>query len=616
MCGDRLAGVPLIHHWPQMTYQALARKYRPQNFQEIVGQEHVVQALVNGLENNRLHHAFLFTGTRGVGKTTLARVLAKSLNCLEGVSGTPCGVCTHCEEIKSGEFIDLIEVDAASRTGVDDTRALLENVHYSPSKGRYKIYLIDEVHMFSKSSFNALLKTLEEPPEHVKFLLATTEPDKLPITVLSRCLQFNLKRLTQKQISDHLVSLLVKENVNYDDKAIALISRVADGSMRDSLSLMDQSLAFGAGQVTYDEIRNMLGTVEHSHVTELMKLIGEGSHEGVVAKLEWLHEMSIDYVQVLEELCLLLHEVALIQQFHKVTGSAAFDVADLKHFSQALSAEAVQMYYQLVMLSLDQMRMAPNKKISFEMAIIRMLAFDVGPYDSSQVAGSKKNTEIKAQSQAATPTQVQPHQPALNKADSQQGVQQDTPQEVVSPISAAVDTLVQSQNVQQEQQKQVQSQPVQPEQTQQNQAQQNQAQQAQEKSALNHQPILSFEGMTHEKWLAAFPGLPLKGSTREMARHFELLKNEENTLTFAVDTQAQMYLSDKSKQVFGQILQAEAQGFQLVYQLADEVNSVAKAQAIAAQKQQQQLAPHKDPVVSELQQQFGATVIENKFGTK
>ncbi|WP_154223402.1 DNA polymerase III subunit gamma/tau [Marinicella rhabdoformis] len=577
-----------------MTYQALARKYRPQNFQEIVGQEHVVQALVNGLENNRLHHAFLFTGTRGVGKTTLARVLAKSLNCLEGVSGTPCGVCTHCEEIKSGEFIDLIEVDAASRTGVDDTRALLENVHYSPSKGRYKIYLIDEVHMFSKSSFNALLKTLEEPPEHVKFLLATTEPDKLPITVLSRCLQFNLKRLTQKQISDHLVSLLVKENVNYDDKAIALISRVADGSMRDSLSLMDQSLAFGAGQVTYDEIRNMLGTVEHSHVTELMKLIGEGDHDGVVAKLEWLHEMSIDYVQVLEELCLLLHEVALIQQFQKVTGSAAFDVADLKHFAQALSAEAVQMYYQLVMLSLDQMRMAPNKKISFEMAIIRMLAFEVGPYDSGMNADSKKNTELKPVPEKTEVPQAQ--------IKSHQAVEQNNNDQVTEkPVDAVVESHTQKPSSDQP----VQSQP-----------QSRQAVAEQNQSAQTHQPILSFEGLTQEMWLSAFPDLPLKGSTREMARHFELLKNEANTLTFAVDTQAQMYLSDKSKQVFEQILQVEAQGFQLIYQLADEVSSVAKAQALAAQQQQQQLAPHKDPVVSELQQQFGATVIENKFGTK
>ena len=296
-----------------MTYQVLARKYRPQNFQEIVGQEHVVQALVNGIENNRLHHAFLFTGTRGVGKTTLARVLAKSLNCLEGVSGNPCGVCKHCLEIKNGEFIDLIEVDAASRTGVDDTRSLLENVQYAPNKGKYKIYLIDEVHMFSKSSFNALLKTLEEPPEHVKFLLATTEPDKLPVTVLSRCLQFNLKRLTQKQIADHLTSLLEKEAVVYEEKAINLIARVADGSMRDALSLLDQSLAFGAGSIKFDEIRAMLGTVEQSHVEELLNHINQQNHADVVQKLEWFHEMSIDHEHLLEDLCVLLHEISLVQ---------------------------------------------------------------------------------------------------------------------------------------------------------------------------------------------------------------------------------------------------------------------------------------------------------------
>src|SRR5690606_2864932 len=256
-----------------MTYQALARKHRPQNFKEVVGQEHVVQALVNGLDNNRLHHAFLFTGTRGVGKTTLARVLAKSLNCLKGVSSHPCGECTHCLEIQQGDFIDLIEVDAASRTGVDDTRSLLENVSYAPNKGQYKIYLIDEVHMFSKSSFNALLKTLEEPPEHVKFLLATTEPEKLPITVLSRCLQFNLKRLTEKQISDYMAEILNRENLSYEESALHLIARVADGSMRDALSLLDQSLAFSGENLKYDEVRTMLGTVEQSHVVELLSYI-------------------------------------------------------------------------------------------------------------------------------------------------------------------------------------------------------------------------------------------------------------------------------------------------------------------------------------------------------
>lgn len=540
-----------------MTYQALARKHRPQNFQEIVGQEHVVQALVNGLENNRLHHAFLFTGTRGVGKTTLARVLAKSLNCLEGVSGHPCGQCIHCEEIKSGEFLDLIEVDAASRTGVDDTRALLENVQYAPNKGRYKIYLIDEVHMFSKSSFNALLKTLEEPPEHVKFLLATTEPDKLPITVLSRCLQFNLKRLTQKQIGDHLQKLLTEEQVTFDEKAIALIARVADGSMRDALSLLDQSLAFGGDQVTYEEIRSMLGTIEHSHVTELLKLVAAGDYEKTVEKLDWLHQMSIDPSQVLEELCLLLHEVALIQQFNKVTGSAVFDVRDLKSLAESIDPEQIQMYYQVVMLALDQMRMSPSKKISFEMAVIRMLAFDLSDANGSV----KKKPEITTKVHDSAPSAA----PMATKPSAQ-------PQPTAAP----------------------QPKTTQPPQT--------------------AAPVLSFKDLNNTIWQQTFPKLPLKGSSRELARHFEILDNDGKNIKVAVDVAAQMFLNDNNKQVIEQVLQLKEQGFKLEYQVAEQVSSVAVAQKLKDQQAQKAHAPHKDAVVAALQNQFGATVIENKFG--
>ncbi len=533
-----------------MTYQALARKYRPQNFQEIVGQEHVVQALVNGLENNRLHHAFLFTGTRGVGKTTLARVLAKSLNCLEGVSGNPCGQCAHCQEIKSGAFIDLIEVDAASRTGVDDTRTLLENVQYAPSKGRYKIYLIDEVHMFSKSSFNALLKTLEEPPEHVKFLLATTEPDKLPVTVLSRCLQFNLKRLTQKQIAEHLKHLLDQENIPYDEQALFLIARVADGSMRDALSLLDQSLAFGGDQISFEEIRSMLGTVEHTHVTELLTLVSAGNHEGTVEKLDWLHQMSIDPIQVLEELCLLLHEVTLIQQFDRVTGSATFDASKLKEFALEISAEQIQLYYQLVMLGLEQMQYAPDKKVSFEMAVIRMLAFDIISDDELK---KKPEKQLITGSPLISPERIKSGgKLTTNEPDQLDGT---------NPY------------------------------------------------------ILSFKGLSNKGWLSNFSNLPLKGSSRELARNFELLKNENGVITFAVDEQAKMFLSDKNMQVIEQVLQVKEQGFKLDYELMQHVNSVAVEQSVKAKQQQRAYAPHNDSVVSALQQRFGATVIENKFGS-
>src|SRR5690349_17525949 len=259
-----------------MSYQVLARKWRPRIFAEMVGQEHVLRALINALDHDRLHHAFLFTGTRGVGKTTIARILAKSLNCETGVTSRPCGQCGACQEIDAGRFVDLIEVDAASRTGVDDTRELLDNVQYAPTRGRYKVYLIDEVHMLSKSAFNALLKTLEEPPPHVKFLLATTDPQKLPVTVLSRCLQFNLKRLPAAEIAAHMRHILTEEGVTFEPAALALVAQAADGSMRDGLSLLDQLLAFGGGKVDEKAARSMLGTIDRDHVSKLARALEIG----------------------------------------------------------------------------------------------------------------------------------------------------------------------------------------------------------------------------------------------------------------------------------------------------------------------------------------------------
>lgn len=360
-----------------MSYQVLARKFRPQDFSEIVGQEHVVQALVNGLDNDRIHHAYLFTGTRGVGKTTLARVLAKALNCEKGVSGTPCNQCSHCEEIKKGEFLDLIEVDAASRTGVDDTRELLENVQYAPSKGRFKIYLIDEVHMFSKSSFNALLKTLEEPPDHVKFLLATTEQDKLPITILSRCLQFNLKRLTVSQITQQLEKILNIENVNYDASALGLIARAADGSMRDALSLLDQSLAFGDGKVVDNEVRIMLGAIEQKHVVELLSLIIKNDHQAVFKKITDLAQLSINYAQLLADLSQLVHEISLFKVFGQVSSEAYYELSLVKKYASELSDEQLQLYYQVINVGRNQLPMAPSLQTGFEMTMIRLIGFEL-----------------------------------------------------------------------------------------------------------------------------------------------------------------------------------------------------------------------------------------------
>jgi len=285
-----------------MSYQVLARKWRPRNFAEMVGQEHVLRALINALDHDRLHHAFLFTGTRGVGKTTIARILAKSLNCETGMTSRPCGVCSACQEIDAGRFVDLIEVDAASRTGVDDTRELLDNVQYAPSRGRYKVYLIDEVHMLSKNAFNALLKTLEEPPPHVKFLLATTDPQKIPVTVLSRCLQFNLKRLPEGLIAGRITQILDAEKIPYEAPAVQVLAQAADGSLRDGLSLLDQSIAFGGGAVKDAEVRSMLGTIERTHVRGLLEALASRNGALVLKTVAQLDERAPDYQLVLDDL--------------------------------------------------------------------------------------------------------------------------------------------------------------------------------------------------------------------------------------------------------------------------------------------------------------------------
>ncbi|HET7922290.1 MAG TPA: DNA polymerase III subunit gamma/tau, partial [Gammaproteobacteria bacterium] len=292
-----------------MSYQVLARKWRPRNFAEMVGQEHVLKALINALDHDRLHHAFLFTGTRGVGKTTIARILAKSLNCEKGVSSHPCGECSACIEIDAGRFVDLIEVDAASRTGVDDTRELTDNVQYAPTRGRYKVYLIDEVHMLSKNAFNALLKTLEEPPPHVKFLLATTDPQKIPITVLSRCLQFNLKRLPVSLIQAHLKHILEAEKIAQEPAAVVLIAHAADGSMRDALSLLDQAIAYGGGALREDDVRSMLGSIEKKHVRNLIDALASGDGNSVLGIVAQMDEQAPDYEMVLDELATLLQRM-------------------------------------------------------------------------------------------------------------------------------------------------------------------------------------------------------------------------------------------------------------------------------------------------------------------
>ncbi|MGO2390985.1 MAG: DNA polymerase III subunit gamma/tau [Halomonas sp.] len=364
-----------------MSYQVLARKWRPRTFHELVGQAHVQRALVNALDQGRLHHAYLFTGTRGVGKTTLARILAKCLNCTangrgeEGVTSTPCGQCASCQAIDEGRFVDLIEVDAASRTKVEDTRELLDNVQYAPTQGRYKVYLIDEVHMLSTSSFNALLKTLEEPPPHVKFLLATTDPQKLPPTVLSRCLQFTLKHMPPERVVEHLTYVLGEEGVAFDESALWLLGKAAEGSMRDAMSLTDQAIAFGQGSVRHADVASMLGTLDHRHILGLAEALADVDVQRLLAEVSQLAEQGPDFAAVLDELASMLHRLAVAQMVPDAVDNSHGDRDVILQLASRFTAEDIQLYYQIGIQGRGDMVHAPDLRSALEMTLLRMLAF-------------------------------------------------------------------------------------------------------------------------------------------------------------------------------------------------------------------------------------------------
>ena len=362
-----------------MSYQVLARKWRPRFFDEMVGQEHVLRALINALNEGRLHHAYLFTGTRGVGKTTIARILAKCLNCEQGVSARPCGECSSCREIAEGRFVDLIEVDAASRTRVEDTRELLDNVQYAPTRGRYKVYLIDEVHMLSTHSFNALLKTLEEPPEHVKFLLATTDPQKLPVTVLSRCLQFSLKNMTPERIVDYLGKVLQAEKITYEEAALWSLGRAAQGSMRDALSLTDQSIAYGEGDISEAHVNAMLGTMDRGRLFRLAGLMAKGDAAEILAETASMAEHSPDYDEIIQGLLHIWHRASLAQVVPDAIENTEGDREAILQLSMAMPAEDLQLCYQVALQGRKDLALAPEPRQGFEMILLRMLAFRPAP---------------------------------------------------------------------------------------------------------------------------------------------------------------------------------------------------------------------------------------------
>mgnify|MGYP001827547323 CR=1 FL=1 len=538
-----------------MSYEVLARKWRPGNFEELVGQEHVQRALVNGLDEDRLHHAYLFTGTRGVGKTTIARIFAKSLNCETGVTSTPCGTCTSCREIAEGRFVDLIEVDAASRTGVDDTRELLENVQYAPSRGRYKVYLIDEVHMFSKQSFNALLKTLQEPPPHVKFLLATTDPQKLPVTILSRCLQFNLKRLPISLIVSHLQHILEAEKVEYDLVALQLLAEGADGSMRDGLSLLDQALAFGAGAIREPEVRDMLGTVSRDRVLNILKALLGRDARAVIAEVAALAEFTPDYEGVLAELLSLLHHMMLAKTVPEALDEYVSDREALLALCEQVSAEDLQLFYQIGLIGRRDLPLAPSERGGFEMVLLRMLAFrPAQPSTQRSAQASSRESSAAAGYQKAAAAK-----PAVR--------------EMSAPAQPA-------------------SQPKAP-------------------PAANQQA--DVKAVTQD-WRQILEGLSVSGMVKQLAANCQLLQQDGNTIRLGLDPRCKQLLSPKAEkrlqQALGEYFDAD---IRLEIETSTDVGHETPAQAEAREKDERQQQAEKsieeDGFVQAMKETFNAEVI-------
>nr|WP_225778606.1 DNA polymerase III subunit gamma/tau [Pseudomonas sp. Marseille-Q3773] len=427
-----------------MSYQVLARKWRPRSFREMVGQAHVLKALINALDNQRLHHAYLFTGTRGVGKTTIARIIAKCLNCETGITSTPCGTCSVCREIDEGRFVDLIEIDAASRTKVEDTRELLDNVQYAPSRGRFKVYLIDEVHMLSTHSFNALLKTLEEPPPYVKFILATTDPQKLPATILSRCLQFSLKNMSPERVVEHLSHVLTAENVPFETDALWLLGRAADGSMRDAMSLTDQAIAFGEGKVLAADVRAMLGSLDHGQVYGVLQALLEGDARALLEAVRNLAEQGPDWAGVLAEMLNVLHRVAIAQALPEAVDNGQGDRDRVLALAAALPAEDVQFYYQMGLIGRRDLPLAPDPRGGFEMVLLRMLAFrpadtDDAPKPLLKPVGISQATADPATPVAAPAVAAVPPAAAVQPAAAAAAPQAPAP---VAPAPPLVDAPV------------------------------------------------------------------------------------------------------------------------------------------------------------------------------
>jgi len=557
-----------------MSYQVLARKWRPKSFQQLVGQEHVVQALVNGLDQDRVHHAFLFAGTRGVGKTTIARILAKCLNCERGVSSRPCGECASCVDIDEGRFVDMLEIDAASRTKVDDTRELLESVQYTPSRGRFKVYIIDEVHMLSNSSFNALLKTLEEPPPHVKFVLATTDPEKIPVTILSRCLQFNLKRLLPDQIRGYLHQIVTEEGVDTEPEALIKLARAADGSMRDGLSLLDQAIAFGGGRLSGDHVRQMLGLVDHGHVAAMISALASGDAAGLLSIVEELVAQSRDMDNVLVSLAESLHRICLVQCVPGYTDAERSDWEDIARLAAALTAEDAQLYYQIAIKGREELGMAPDPRTGMEMALLRMLSFRPADYGSAGRGGklqASPGNESDLRRTGKTTSKTSPV-PGGQSGDATPALRQ--PGIATQKSGGPVRSM-----------------------------------KSQEASSAD---------MADTDWISLARTLDLKGSARELARNVHLRSRNNDEWEFLISHSLRHLGSENCVDRLRQALSKQLGHAVMVRLIDSDETGLPTAARLEEQQVHTKLsdaerAINEDPTVQSLKEQFGARIVEDSI---
>ncbi len=609
-----------------MSYQVLARKWRPKSFDQLVGQEHVVQALVNGLDQDRVHHAFLFTGTRGVGKTTLARIFAKCLNCERGMSSSPCGECAACVDIDEGRFVDIIEIDAASRTKVEDTRELLESVQYTPTRGRYKVYIIDEVHMLSNSSFNALLKTLEEPPPHVKFVLATTDPDKIPVTILSRCLQFNLRRMTPDQVLSNLRMIVQSEHIEAEPEALARLARAADGSMRDGLSLLDQAIAFGAGKLNLADVQQMLGLVDHGFIADIIKALAANDAKKMLRIVEELVARSRDLDTVLVSLAETLHRVCLLLCVPDYSDNERSDWEAIDELAGLLSLEDAQLFYQMAIKGRAELGIAPDPRTGLEMTLLRMLAFrpapelagQQSPPASTQSGGSKRLSGAAAAAahaaelfggsagrsarghlaSATEPVVDSKEEPAANAiADAKDSPKSnkkaipganpkgnpDTGSGSLSDaaIAGLPETLAAS-------------------------------------APPETRPRAAIRELDEEGWLDLVETLPIKGAVRELARNLQLVRAGRLRWEFEIDHELRHLATGDYLQRLRMVI-SEVAGEEVELRVTDSADGVQRTiAAIEQTRRRTQLTEAErsigeDPTVLALKKNLGAQIIENSI---